>query len=88
MFRNKCLLRRAYLPLISCDQRVCEWHINEEACNNCFWVLAEVLDEFPQGFSVEEIAKMEGITIKETEEIIETALSKLRLNIGTYLKKL
>ena len=88
MFRNKCLLRRSFLPLIPCDQKRCEWFINEDACNNCFWVLSEILEEFPHGLSIKEIARLEGITEKETEELIEGAIKKARLNIGTFLKKL
>ena len=88
MFANKCLLRRTYLPLIPCDQKKCEWYIYEEHCNNCFWVISEILEEIPHGFSAKEIAKFEGITEEEVEEITQTALKKLRLNIGTFLKKL
>jgi len=84
---NKCLLRRAYLPLIPCDQSICEWFIHEEHCNNCFWVLSEILEEFPHGFSIKEIAKFENITEQEVVEIIEEAIKKLRLNIMTFLKK-
>jgi len=88
VFYNKCLLRRTYLPLITCDQDRCEWYIHEEACNNCFWVLSEILEEFPHGFSIEEIAKFEGLTEKDVEEVIEEAIKKARLNIGAFLKKL
>jgi DNA-directed RNA polymerase specialized sigma24 family protein len=46
------------------------------------------LEDFPHGFDVEEIAKFEGITEKEVETIIEEAIKKARLNIGTMLKKI
>jgi predicted transcriptional regulator len=46
------------------------------------------LEDFPHGLSIEEIARLEGITEAEVKEILETAIKKARLNIGAFMKKL
>jgi len=88
MFSHKCLLRKTHVPLIPCDQKHCEWFINSEDCNNCFWIMLNILAEFPHGFSIEEIARFEGITEENVYTIIETAIKKARLNIGNFFENL
>lgn len=50
--------------------------------------MSEILEDIPHGFSTKEIAKFEGSTEEDVEEIIQTAIKKLRLNIGKFLEKM
>ena len=87
MIQDSCLLRKTTLPLLPCDENKCEWFINEDNYNNCFWILAEIFEEVPKGLSLEEIAKLEGISIEEVKLLLEQAVLKYRANIRRYLKE-
>lgn len=77
-FKDLCVLKRSDFPLLPCDEKACSWYINEGHCNNCFWILSHVMEKEPVEFELEEIARMEGITVEEVSEIIEGAFTKLR----------
>jgi len=77
-FKNSCVLKRAEFPLVPCDEKKCSWFINDNHCNNCFWILAHVMSKEQTDFDIEEIARMEGISVEEVNEVIEGAFSKLR----------
>jgi hypothetical protein len=74
----RCPLRREELPLLPCDCSQCSWAIKDTFYKNCFWVLAEQLLDNPQQLSIEDIAKLEGITPDEVNTIIEKAIHKMR----------
>ena len=86
MFLNCCMLRKISLPLIPCDEDICDWFIYNNAYNNCFWILALVFDDTPRGLSVEEIAACEQITVEETQEILQQAIQKYRSNVRKFIK--
>ena len=88
MIHDRCLLRKISLPLIPCDEPRCDWYIRDADCNNCFWVLSEVFIKFPQELSIEDIAKLEGITVNEAQELLEGAIIKFRTNIRQFLKEM
>jgi len=50
--------------------------------------MLNILAEFPHGFSIEEIARFEGITEENVYTVIETAIKKARLNIGNFFENL
>lgn len=87
MIQDSCLLRKLTLPLLPCDENDCEWFVNEAHYNNCFWVLAEIFDDVPNGLSLAEIAKLEGISIEEVKLLLEQAVLKYRANIRRYLRE-
>lgn len=78
-FITRCALRREELPMIACDCSKCDWYIRDPQSENCFWVLAKHMDDFPgNGLSVEEIATLEGLSVEEVEKLLESALKKTR----------
>lgn len=77
-FKDCCVLKRKDFPLIPCDEGKCSWFIHENHCNNCFWILAHIMSKENVEFDIEEIAKMEGISVDEVNQIIEGAFFKLR----------
>lgn len=76
---HRCILRQATLPAVPCDHSECEWFINDLGLNNCFWVLAHVIGKYDISLSPEEIARLEGISEEEVNEIINTASKKYSL---------
>lgn len=77
-FKICCVLKKDKLPLIPCDEKKCDWFINETCCNNCFWILSHIMEKERMEFDVEEIARMEGISIDEVNALMESAYTKLR----------
>jgi hypothetical protein len=88
MLSNYCLLRRLDLPLVPCDECNCDWFVREESYNNCFWILANIFEEMPRGLSIDEIAKLEGISAEEVEMCLETAVKKYRASVGKLIKEM
>ena len=88
MIQMSCILKRLNLPALPCQECSCPWYVNGVDYNNCFWVLSHVMSDFPYGLDNDEIAQLEGITEEEVEEIIETALSKLRQEMKREVKNL
>ena len=86
MLIEKCVKRRTMLPILPCDCDQCVWFINDTAYNDCFWVLSDILHISPgMKFSVEEIAKLENIPVKEVVALLEGALKKLREHVPEFL---
>ena len=77
-FMWRCPKRLETLPNITCDSKICEWRIKSPGNRNCFWVLADHLQDMPM--TVEEIAQVEGISVEEVEKVTQEALQKLRSN--------
>ena len=87
IFIQKCALRKTCLPAIPCECTDCEWYVNDDSYNNCFWLLAYFLYENPgYRFTDKEISQLEGISVEEVEEIIEGALCKLRQRAKDFIK--
>lgn len=86
MLIEKCVRRRTVLPILPCDCDQCVWFIHDSGYNDCFWVLSEVLNSSPgMRFTVEEIAAMENIPIKEVVTLLDGALKKLREHVPEFL---
>ena len=89
MIDERCMLRRATLPLTPCDERTCAWYVREDAYNCCFWFLANIMVSIPNmDLSIDEIAELEGIDVEAVQDILQQALSKCRLNLRQTLKKM
>ena len=78
--KQDCVEGRDKLPTINCSYVSCPWYIHGDEYCNCFWVLSHEMKETGKSFSIQEIARLEGITEKEVEEIIEEAIRKIRFN--------
>lgn len=85
-FFKKCVLRNKQLPLLPCNCVDCDWYINKEVYNNCFWLLAETLN-MHNSFSYTEIADIIGVTLSEVEDTCSCALTKIRHKIAYGLDK-
>jgi hypothetical protein len=77
-FHEHCVLKKSVFPLLPCDEKKCSWYIHEGSCNNCFWILAHVMDKERVDFDIEEVARMEGISVEEVNAVMEGAFEKLR----------
>lgn len=86
MLQDACLVRRTTFPSIPCEEKECDWFLKETEFNNCFWVLSAAMVECPKSFSVEEIAKLEGLSVEEAQNLIDEAVSKYRENIRGFIK--
>lgn len=86
MLIEKCVKRRTALPILPCDCDQCVWFIHDTTYNDCFWVLSEFLNACPgMRFSIEEIAVLENISIKEVVTLLDGALKKLREHVPDFL---
>lgn len=83
-FFKKCVLRHESLPILPCDCTECDWYIDREIYNNCFWLLAETLNSH-QYLSYEEISDIMGLSEESVEEIFNKALSKIRSKLSHML---
>ena len=88
MIAGNCSLGRKTLPVLPCDYISCPWYVHHEDYANCFWVVAEVMFLLSGGgFTVKDIAKFENITEEEVEELLRSALKKIRVNFrGSLLE--
>lgn len=87
MFIDKCVLRRKTIPILPCDATQCEWWINDQTFNNCFWALAHYLEDCPgTKFTFERIAEVEGIPLDDIIQAYESALHKLRIGSHKLVK--
>jgi len=76
------------LPLIPCDEIICDWYIREDKYNNCFWVLAQAFTKMPCSLSLDEIARLEGITLEQAKELVEHAMKQYRANVSKVIKEI
>lgn len=49
--------------------------------------MANALAVFPKGLSIEEIAKLENLSVEEVETILEKAIIKYRSNLRKFVEK-
>lgn len=95
-FKNMCLRGLATPPSTPCvlgRQRAeselhqkdknakhigCPWFVNSEEYNYCFWKMADAMDGAP--ISDKEIAKLNCISVNEINEVISSAMAKLKTN--------
>jgi len=85
-FFKKCVLRNDQLPLLPCNCVECDWYLDREIYNNCFWLLAETLHDH-HSFSYTEIADIIGSTTEEIESICTGALTKIRHKLAYVMDK-
>lgn len=86
---SRCPNRLNHIPLMPCNLKECDWWLTDPDYNCCFWVLSNAMDTLKGNeFSVEEIAKLEGVTPEEVEYIIESSLTKIRLEQRPMIRKL
>ena len=74
------------MPILPCDCTECDWYIDREIYNNCFWLLAETLNSH-QYLSYAEIADIMDVPADDVEVIFNTALSKIRNKLSYVLGK-
>lgn len=86
-FISKCVLRRQTIPILPCDVHRCEWWIKDSSFNNCFWVLANYLEDCPgTKFTFEHIAEVESLPLSDVISTYESALHKLRIGSRKIVK--
>ena len=81
MICGNCRLGKTELPLLPCSCSDCPWFVDDLDYNCCFWIVTAFMGAIEgwSGFSNEEIAKMEGISINEVENIVQEAAKTLRM---------
>ena len=52
---DDCIIGRDSLPGLPCNYTTCPWFINGEDYSNCFWVIAQIMEESGASFSLSEI---------------------------------
>ncbi|MFA5132742.1 MAG: hypothetical protein WC444_05475 [Candidatus Paceibacterota bacterium] len=86
---DNCESGRNSLPLLPCSNKTCPWVVNDIEYRNCFFVLLQHISVTPDyEMSIEDIAKMEGISEQEVVDIIEKAEKKIRIKHKVELSKI
>lgn len=82
--RISCPNKEKMLPCFPCSCKKCAWFVRETAYNNCFWVLMHVFSKWQFSLEFEEIARLEGLSVEEVEEIYNNAVIKLKNEARKY----